>query len=127
MAGIVHFSNFFRYMEYAEHAFFRSLGFSIHTQTTDPPVGWPRVHVDCDFKKPLRFEDEIEIVLTVTEKRSRSLRFEFRFLKVKGEEREEVAIGNMVTVCVARNEAGGMQACPIPAEIASRIEAGDAS
>jgi hypothetical protein len=29
MAGIVHFSNFFRYMERVEHAFFRSLGFSI--------------------------------------------------------------------------------------------------
>jgi len=27
MAGIVHYSNFFRYMETAEHAFFRSLGF----------------------------------------------------------------------------------------------------
>ena len=29
MAGIVHFSNFFRFMESAEHAFFRSLGFSV--------------------------------------------------------------------------------------------------
>ena len=29
MAGIVHYSNFFRYMESAEHAFFRALGFSV--------------------------------------------------------------------------------------------------
>ena len=29
MAGIVHFANFFRMMEAAEHAFFRSVGFSI--------------------------------------------------------------------------------------------------
>ena len=29
MAGIVHYSNFFRYMEVAEHEFFRSLGFSV--------------------------------------------------------------------------------------------------
>ena len=29
MAGIVHFSNFFRMMEATEHAFFRSLGFTI--------------------------------------------------------------------------------------------------
>ena len=27
MAGIVHFANFYRYMEQAEHDFFRSLGF----------------------------------------------------------------------------------------------------
>jgi YbgC/YbaW family acyl-CoA thioester hydrolase len=32
MAGIVHFSSFFRYMEVTEHAFFRSLGFSIVMQ-----------------------------------------------------------------------------------------------
>ena len=40
MAGIVHFSNFCRYMEHAEHAFFRSLDRSI----VDPAlgIGWPR-------------------------------------------------------------------------------------
>ena len=31
MAGIVHFANFFRWMESAEHAFLRSLGHSVHT------------------------------------------------------------------------------------------------
>ena len=29
MAGIVHFSNFYKWMEQAEHEFFRSLGLSI--------------------------------------------------------------------------------------------------
>src|SRR5713226_3868003 len=57
MAGIIHFSSYFRYMEVTEHAFFRSLGLSI---VGDPAVGWPRVHVACDFKHPLRFEDEVE-------------------------------------------------------------------
>ncbi|HSH93976.1 MAG TPA: hotdog domain-containing protein, partial [Roseimicrobium sp.] len=73
MAGIVHYSNFFRYMEHAEHAFFRSLGFSIVTSHTDPPVGWPRVHAECDYHHPLRFEDEVEIHMLVCEKRSKSL------------------------------------------------------
>ena len=44
MVGIVHYSNFFRYMETAEHAFFRSIGYSIISNQTNPPVGWPRVH-----------------------------------------------------------------------------------
>ena len=63
LAGIVHFSNFCRYMEHAEHAFFRSLDRSIVDR--DLGVGWPRVHLSCDFKKPLRFEDEVEIQLLV--------------------------------------------------------------
>ena len=45
MAGIVHYSNFFRYMEAAETAFIRSLWFSIWTLQAEPPVGWPRVLV----------------------------------------------------------------------------------
>src|SRR5688572_32592470 len=82
MAGIVHYSNFFRYMEAAEHGFFRSLGFSVVTRQVDPPVGWPRVHAECDYMQPLHFEDEIEIHMLVTEKKSKSLRYEFRFRKI---------------------------------------------
>ena len=65
MAGIVHFSNYCKYMEAAEHRFFRSIGYSIVADQTDPQVGWPRVQVEFDYKKPLRFEDEIEIHLLV--------------------------------------------------------------
>ena len=57
MAGIMHYSNFFRFMETAEHGFYRSLGFSVVMPETDPRLGWPRVHAECDYRKPLRFED----------------------------------------------------------------------
>ncbi len=63
MAGIVHYSNFFRYMETAEHGYFRSLGYSVVTDHFETPVGWPRVHAECDYRHPLRFEDEVEIHL----------------------------------------------------------------
>ena len=54
MAGIVHFSNFFRYMETAEHAFYRSLGFSVTLNDFDPPLGFPRVHAADPEEKLLR-------------------------------------------------------------------------
>src|SRR6266567_8302045 len=82
MAGIVHYSNFFRYMEAAESAFFRSLGFSLMTRQTNPHVGWPRVHAECDYSQPLRFEDEFEVHLLVAEKRARVMSYEFRFRKL---------------------------------------------
>src|SRR5580704_13662426 len=81
MAGIMHYSNFFRFMETAEHGFFRSLGLSI-IHAGDPPVGWPRVHARCDYKSPLRFEDEVEIHLLVSEKKSKALSYIFRFRKL---------------------------------------------
>ena len=99
MAGIVHYSNFFRYMETVEHAFFRSLGFSIVTHHVDPPVGWPRVHAACDFKQPLHFEDEVEIHMLVSEKKSKSLSYVFRFRKLSASPPVEVARGALTVVC----------------------------
>ena len=122
MAGIVHYSNFFKYMETAEHAFYRSLGFSVVSRHMDPPVGWPRVHAECDFKKPLRFEDEVEIHMLVAEKRSKTLKLVFRFWKKNASPPEEVARGNLVVVCVSHADGGGMASVPIPAEIADKIE-----
>jgi YbgC/YbaW family acyl-CoA thioester hydrolase len=123
MAGIMHFSNFYKLMEAAEHAFFRSLGLSIHT--VDPePLGWPRVHADCDFSYPLRFEDSVEVQLLVREKREKSLVYSFIFRKVSGEPQREVARGSLAVACVKKDNATGkMKAVPIPKAIADKIEA----
>src|SRR5687767_1383765 len=94
MAGIMHFANFFRLMERTEHAFLRSLGASVHSQHEGRTLGWPRVHVECDFRKPLRFEDEVEVELRVREKRERSLVYDFTFRKLQNGAAEEVATGS---------------------------------
>src|SRR6188768_3441391 len=122
MAGIVHYSNFFRYIEAAEHAFFRSLGFSVVTKQVDPPVGWPRVHASCDFKQALTFEDEIEVHMLVTEKKSKSLSYEFRFRKLNPPAPHEIARGRLTVVCVTRDAHGKMSATPIPKSLADQIE-----
>ncbi|MCA9058572.1 MAG: acyl-CoA thioesterase, partial [Planctomycetaceae bacterium] len=64
MAGIVHFSNFYKWMEQAEHEFFRSLGLSIVNHQSDgSSIGWPRVSAQCRFEAPLRYEDIVDIEL----------------------------------------------------------------
>ena len=123
MAGIVHFSNFCRYMEYAEHAFFRSLGLSI--QTKDLGVGWPRVASRCEFETPLRFEDELQIHLIVAEKKSKSIQYNFIFHRVTdgSAQTPRVGTGSITVVCVRRDkETGKMSATEIPAAIADQIE-----
>jgi YbgC/YbaW family acyl-CoA thioester hydrolase len=121
MAGIMHYSNFFRFLETAEHAFFRSLGLSIVTKV-DPPVGWPRVHAECDFRAPLYFEDEVEVHLLVSEKKSKSLSYVFRFRKLNATPPIEVAHGKLTVVCVRHEKDGKMAACNIPDFIADKIE-----
>ena len=122
MAGIVHYSNFFRYMETAEHAFFRQLGFSVVTDKTEPPVGWPRVHAECDYLKPLRFEDEVEIHMLVSEKKAKALTYLFRFHQLNASPPVEVARGKLTVVCVTHGANGSMESVPIPKALADKIE-----
>jgi acyl-CoA thioester hydrolase len=124
MAGIMHFANFFRFMESAEHAFFRSLGLSVHCEIDGRTITWPRVEASCQFTRPLRFEDTVEIEVLVREKRDKSITCEHVFRKREaGGGVEEVARGRMTLVCVALGEEGRpMKAVPIPASIAALIE-----
>jgi YbgC/YbaW family acyl-CoA thioester hydrolase len=121
MAGIMHFSNFFRFMETAEHAFFRSLGLSIF-RTGDPPVSWPRVHASCDYKMPLHFEDEVEIHLLVAEKKTKALTYAFKFRKLNAAPPVLVARGALTVVCVTHHADGRMTACAITKLIAGKIQ-----
>ena len=121
MAGIVHYANFFRYMEAAETGFFRSLGFSLVPKDVDPLLSWPRVHAECDFSQPLRFEDEVEVHLLVSEKKTKSVSYQFRFRKLNANPPVEVARGSLTVVCVT-HEHGQMRATAIPKIVADKIE-----
>lgn len=101
-AGMIHFTALFRYMEEAEHDFYRSLGSSAHRWKADRLEGMPRVSAACEFHRPLRYADEVEIRLTVREKTAKAIRYEVAFLKKAGEERVEVARGTMKVVNAAR-------------------------
>lgn len=122
MAGIMHFSNYFRFMETVEHGFFRSLGFCIVMHNFEPPIGWPRVHAECDYRLPLRFEDEVEIHLLVAEKKSKSLSYQIRFRRLNGAVPTEVARGIVTTVCVRLGLDSEMKAIPIPKAVSDRIQ-----
>jgi len=121
-AGIVHFSNFFRYMESVEHAFFRSLGHSVMLRDHQPPLGFPRVHAECDYRSPLRFEDVVEVQLLVQEKKPKALTYQIRFYSLATQPAREVARGVLTVVCVAKNPDGTFVSTRIPHDLAGKIE-----
>jgi YbgC/YbaW family acyl-CoA thioester hydrolase len=122
LAGIMHFSNFFRFMESAEHAFFRSLGFSVARSGDGLELCLPRVHAECDYAVPLRFEDEVQVRLLVERKGRRSLTYQFRFSRFNGSVSEEVARGRLTVASVERQADGTMKAVPLPKVIADKIQ-----
>ena len=114
-AGIVHFSNYFRYMEEAEHALWRSAGLSISVYGSE--IGWPRVNVSFEYTRPLRFEDDFEAHIRIIEIGEKSIRYACT-ISTAG---TTVAKGTMTIVCVAKRPNEPMKATPIPPEIASRF------
>lgn len=122
MAGIMHFSNFFRFMEAAEHAFFRSLGLSVVLARFGLRLHLPRVHAQCDYLAPVRFEDEVLIHLLLQRKGARSLTYQFRFYRHGKKPRQELARGRLVVVCARLDRNGLMKAVPFPAVVARKLK-----
>jgi YbgC/YbaW family acyl-CoA thioester hydrolase len=117
MAGIVHFSWMFRYMEEAEHAAWRAAGLSIAEK--DGELGWPRVAASFDFRSPLRFEDEFEVVVRLLEVGTRSLQYEHMIIKGQ----VLIGTGRIKTVCTRTNADGSLRAAEIPAEVIGKLRA----
>ncbi len=132
MAGIAHYSVFFRLMEETEAAFWRSLGLSMFVREGAGPLGWPKVRVSCEYLMPVRFEDVLETRLRVEEVGKRSIRFGFCFRKCSaatGEPERDVARGELKVACVLMNPGGSeeLKAIPIPEEIRAKLENGPAT
>ena len=127
MAGIMHFSNFFRFMEAAETAFMRSIGLSVVLSTCGLDVCLPRVHAECDYQLPLRFEDEVLVHLLVEKKGTRTLTYQFRFRKLNADPPVEIARGKLVVVCAARQPDGSMKAVALPEAFADKLQEAPAS
>ncbi len=122
MAGVVHFANYFRWMEMVEHAFFRSLGLSVMMTHEAVDIGWPRIACSCEYHGPARFEDEITLNLRVTKVGGKSLSYEVDFLK--GE--TLLAKGKLTSVCVAL-QADMFKAIAIPESVRGKLSRKDAS
>ena len=113
MAGIVHFSTFYKWMEQAEHDYFRSLGLSIVTHTPDGwTIGWPRVSARCRFEAPAYYEDVIELRLKLVRRGVKSLSYTCEFWR----DDTRLAVGEMKTVCCRVKPGEKLVSIEIPPE-----------
>ena len=124
MAGIMHFANFFAWMEACEAAFYRSLALPLISFVPGNVVGWPRVAASCEYKAPLRFNDTIEVRLFVKEIRNRAVIYVFQFRKVTDGlvQSAVLAQGEIAAVCVTSDARGEMAAQPIPPDVRAKLQ-----
>jgi acyl-CoA thioester hydrolase len=116
MAGIMHFSNFFRFMEVAETDYLRSRGLSVSWFEGPEKHGFPRVSAACDYTAPARFEDLLQIAVSVEKVGAKSVTYRFEFTR----DGAAIATGRMTGVyCVSTPT--GLESRIIPDRLREKI------
>ena len=86
-------------------------------ETEARPALWPRVAASCEFRKPLRFEDEFDVHLRVEAKTPKTL----RYAAVLRKGRDVIAEGSLTVICVQRRPGESIAAIDMPADISGRF------
>ena len=122
MAGLVHFSNFFKYMETAERDFFEAAGVDLMRTEPGELVGWPRARAECKFCAPLRFGDTIVIHLAVKWVNDRAIDYQFRIFRCnKDGSRTQAGKGHMSTFLAKLDKGGELQSAVLSDDLRNRI------
>ena len=58
--GIIHHSNYIRWMEEARNDFLSKIGYS-YSRMESEGITSPVVSVSCEYRSPVRFDDAVEI------------------------------------------------------------------
>jgi acyl-CoA thioester hydrolase len=124
MAGLVHFTNYFRYMETAERDFFEACGIDLINSKPGSLVGWPRARADCRFSAPLRFGDRIAIHLAVKSVKDRAIEFQFRIFRLDPDgSRTQAGKGGYTTLfTVLDPDSGELRTLELTPEIRAAIQ-----
>jgi YbgC/YbaW family acyl-CoA thioester hydrolase len=117
-AGIVHFSNYFRFFERAEENLLRQIGLSYSLIRSKYGIGIPRVEAHCRYLASLKHDDVIQVNVLIDEVKEKTFKEEFRVTNISGD--HPIAEGYII--CVAMSFETG-RSIPLPAEIAIKLKA----
>lgn len=115
-AGIMHFASIMGLMEEAEHEFLRHIELPLFLPVEGGKISWPRVSAHCDFKSPARFEDTVDIAVSVGRLGTKSVTYQFE-LTCEG---RPIATGSMVAACcfVGKDK---IESVPVPENVVAKL------
>jgi acyl-CoA thioester hydrolase len=106
----IHFTSMLRHFEAAEQEFLRSLGLQFQ-EMNETGVGFPRVHAECDYTDAVRYDDLLEITVSV----ERIGRTSYTLTYAAAVEGRPVAHGRITVVAV---DLKTQKATPLPEVLA---------
>jgi YbgC/YbaW family acyl-CoA thioester hydrolase len=108
----IHFTAMFRYMEVAEHQLMRSIGLPYATALQDQ--AFPRVHLECDFRSAIVYDDELKVTARVAGVGASSWTIAFTAYNISRPDSPRAAEGRMVIVAM---DPATERAIPLPVEL----------
>ena len=100
-AGIVYYPRFMHYFHLAMEEFFPiELGIDYADVLHKRNVSLPTVHLESDFRRKLRYGDQINMEVRVIHIGRSSITWGYKGYRLAGEEEVVVVEGQNVTVCV---------------------------
>lgn len=96
-AQIVYYPRFFHFFHCAFEDFFDEQGYPYRECLDVDRVGWPAVHAECDFERPVRFGETLAIEVSVTRVGDKSATFHYLARREGG---ETVCRGTIVIACI---------------------------
>jgi 4-hydroxybenzoyl-CoA thioesterase len=116
-AQIVFFPRFLSYCHEAMEGLFAGVeGGYVHL-VRDRKIGVPAVHVECDFKHPLRYGDIARIETTVEKLGRTSVSFRYAIARAS----DGVSSASVLHVCVV-SDLTLLKAIPIPDDVRAALE-----
>jgi 4-hydroxybenzoyl-CoA thioesterase len=116
-AGIVYFARFFTWCHDAMEAMLTPLSGGYTALVRTRRLGLPAVHVEADYRAPLRFGDEVLVEAAVERLGTSSVGLRFDVLRSPS--REPVAVVKHVVALV---DLGAIRAQPLPDDVRAVFE-----
>jgi acyl-CoA thioester hydrolase len=116
-AGIINYQAYLRFFALAEAELFRSAGLAYRFLFETLGLWLPRVHVECDFHRPVRLDDLLVVEAFFSRVGRTSLHLDFE-VRRRDQPDGPVATGRYALVCVKQ---GDFKAVPVPEELRKRI------
>ena len=102
-AQIVYYPRFFHFFHCAFEDFFDEQGFPYRDCLDVDRVGWPAVHAEADFERPVRFGETLEIEVKITRIGDKSVTFAYVARGADG----VACRGTVVVACISMDDYRG--------------------
>ncbi|MFP5349294.1 MAG: tol-pal system-associated acyl-CoA thioesterase [Gammaproteobacteria bacterium] len=115
--GVVYYANYLKYMERARTEWLRSLGFDQSALARDDGIVFAVRSVALEFLKPARFDDALEVSVSIAEMGRASIGFVQSITRAA----TRLCEGTVRVACL---DAAKFVPCPIPDRVYAKLNGG---